>query len=243
MDTRYTLRILSEQERACWDRFVAEHPGGHLLQNWAWGELKAPGGWLPLRVVLCDKRDQIVAGAQILRRSAPRLPLRLGHLAYVPRGPLLDWSQPALVETFLAHLHRLLGKQGALALRLEPDLAAGTTLGEQAARHLGALHFQPVRAIQAARTIVLDIEPDEQTLLARMKPKWRYNIRLAERKGVTVRPATSLEDVRAWYRLYEITGERDHFGIHTLDYYLRAWELFSSRNQLRLLLAEHEGEL
>jgi lipid II:glycine glycyltransferase (peptidoglycan interpeptide bridge formation enzyme) len=50
-------------------------------------------------------------------------------------------------------------------------------------------------------------------------------------------------DVQAWYRLLQTTRERDQFGIHTLDYYLRAWHVFAPRQQGRLLLAEHEGQL
>jgi peptidoglycan pentaglycine glycine transferase (the first glycine) len=239
MSRCYTLHILAEPERARWEHFVAEQSAGNLLQSWGWGELKASVGWRPVRLALCEG-ERIVAGAQVLQRSAPRVPARLAHLAYIPRGPLLDWSQPALVETFLGHLHGFLRKQGALALRLEPPVVS---LGEQVARHLQALHFHSVHPVQPLRTIVLDLTPDESSLLAGMKPKWRYNIRLAERKGVTVRRATSAEDVRAWYRLYEVTSERDRFGIHTLDYYLRVWELFASRGQLSLLLAEYQGEL
>ena len=76
-----------------------------------------------------------------------------------------------------------------------------------------------------------------------MKEKWRYNVRLASRKGVTVRVATTPADVRAWYALLQTTGERDQFGVHTLDYYLSAWQIFCSRNQARLLLAEYDGQL
>jgi lipid II:glycine glycyltransferase (peptidoglycan interpeptide bridge formation enzyme) len=76
-----------------------------------------------------------------------------------------------------------------------------------------------------------------------MKEKWRYNLRLAERKGVKVRAAQSVEDVQAWYNLMQITSERDQFGIHTLDYYLQAWRIFTPRQQGRLLLAECEGQL
>jgi lipid II:glycine glycyltransferase (peptidoglycan interpeptide bridge formation enzyme) len=201
------------------------------------------GAWQPLRLALYED-DNILATAQILRRPAPHLPLRLGHLAYIPKGPIIDWAEPGLVEVFFSHLHNFLRAQGALALRVEPAMEEETLLGKQVTRHLRALHLHPVHAIQPLRTIMLDLdEVDEATLLGRMKPKWRYNLRLAERKGVTIRPATSADDIRAWYRLYEITGERDQFGIHTLDYYLRVWELFAPRNEVCLLLAEYQGEL
>src|SRR5438132_1179539 len=65
---------------------------------------------------------------------------------------------------------------------------------------------QAVEAIQPLRSIVIDLEASEEELLARMKEKWRYNVRLAARKGVKIREAETLEDVRAWYRLLQVTG-------------------------------------
>jgi len=113
----------------------------------------------------------------------------------------------------------------------------------ETAKWLEAIRFHAVRCVQPARTILLDLAPGEDDLLAGMKEKWRYNVRLAGRRGVSVRPARTLEDVQAWYRILQVTGERDGFGIHTLDYYRRAWLLFAPENQAQLLLAEHDGRL
>lgn len=239
---RYELRAMSLEQRGQWDEYVAEHPSGHLLQSWAWGDLKASAGWSPVRLVLWDHSSQtIVAAAQVLRRTASSLPLRLGHLAYIPKGPVIDWSQAELCETFFAQLDRYLSKQGAIALRVEPGQALGTPEGDLALKRLASA--QRVPAVQPLRTIILDLTPTEEELLASMKEKWRYNIRLAGRKGVQVRIGQSLEDVRAWYNLLQTTGERDKFGIHILDYYQQVWQLFAPRDQVRLLLAEYEGQL
>src|SRR5215471_12655932 len=262
----YILRTVDVGQREQWDHFVNEHPYGHLLQSWGWGELKASVGWHPLRLALWDtQRQQMVAVAQVLRRGVAHVPLRAGHLAYIPKGPVLDWSQPLIdescgYEAFFTQLNAQLSRQGALALRMEPPIALlngspGATRQEQCVNHLAgassegmakqfaALRFHPAPAIQPVRTIVLDLTCDEASLMARMKEKWRYNVRLAERKGVTVRVAQTVEDVRAWYRLLQTTGERDHFGIHTLDYYLQVWLSFVPRGQIRLLLAEYNEHL
>ena len=252
MSHRYTLRIIDAHQRALWDNFVRSHSRGHFLQSWGWGALKAGADWHPLRVALWDtQREQIVAGAQILRRTIAHMPPRLGHLAYIPRGPVLDWSNrenayPAsseISDQFFAQLLPFLRKQGAIALHVELPLEEGEE-NSIAARHtLTALNFHPVSPVQPIRTIMLDLTPDEQSLLANMKEKWRYNIRLAGRKGVLVRPAHGREDVQAWYKLLQITGLRDHFGIHSFDYYWRAWQIFAPRRQAQLLLAEYEGQL
>ncbi len=104
-DRRYVLRILPGERREQWDHFITEHPQGHLLQSWSWGELKASAGWSPLRLALWDEHQhQIVAAAQVLRRTGPYLPLKAGHLAYIPKGPVIDWAQSALCEAFFPQL-------------------------------------------------------------------------------------------------------------------------------------------
>ena len=88
----------------------------------------------------------------------------------------------------------------------------------------------------------MDLTPDPEELLRRMKQKTRYNIRLAARKGVTVR-AGSEADLASFYELMETTAQRDGFGIHTRAYYEAAHHLFVPTGQGRLLLAEYEGQL
>ena len=74
-----------------------------------------------------------------------------------------------------------------------------------------------------------------------MKSKWRYNIRLSERKGVEVSEG-HLDDLPAYYELMRITGERDGFGIHSLAYYRRAYDLFVESERVRLLVATYQDE-
>jgi peptidoglycan pentaglycine glycine transferase (the first glycine) len=236
MLSHYKLCPVSFTQRQQWDDFVANAPSGHFLQSWGWGELKAHSDWSPLRLALW-RGDDIVAAASILRRTAARLPLRVGHLAYIPKGPVIDWSDSLLCATFFSQLMAYLRKQGTIALRMEP--------GEEnfAGDWVSKLQMHSVAPVQPQRTIMLDLAPTEETLLAQMKEKWRYNVRLAARKGVTVRVAETSADVAAWYHLLQTTGERDQFGIHSLNYYLDAWHIFAPHNQVRLLLAEYDGQL
>jgi lipid II:glycine glycyltransferase (peptidoglycan interpeptide bridge formation enzyme) len=239
---RYILREVSTSQKEEWDQFVTNHPHGHFLQSWGWGELKASAGWHPLRLALLDGA-QIVAAAQILCRGAAHLPLQAGHLAYIPKGPVIDWADPPLCQAFFAQLNPQLQRRGALALRMELAQRIELATTNKMMESFISTQFYPVTPIQPVRTILLDLTADEATLLAGMKEKWRYNLRLAARKGVKIRAAQSVEDVQAWYNLMQITSERDKFGIHTLDYYLQAWRIFIPRQQGRLFLAEFEGQL
>ncbi len=241
---QYVLRSVSVEQRELWDRFVNEHPQGHFLQSWGWGELKAASGWHPLRLALWDTAsNEIVAAAQVLRRTAPHVSLRLGHLAYIPKGPVLDWSNEVLCDAFFTQLHRLLRLYGAIVLRIELGQEVGTDESTVTLKRLAQQKMHSTQAVQPLRTIILDITPDETTLLAQMKEKWRYNVRLAGRKGVTVRVAETIEDVQTWYTLLETTGERDQFGIHTLAYYIQVWRTFTPDDMVRLFLAESNGQL
>ncbi len=218
---------------AAWEAFVAAHPAGHLLQTAAWGELKAAFGWRWEVVAL--GAEQPTAGALILYR---RLPLGLGTIAYIPRGPVVDWSDPTAVAVLLAVAAKAARQRHAWALWVEPELP---DTAEWRAR-LARLGLRPAaRTIQPPRTILVDIAPDEATILARMHQKTRYNIRLAERKGVTVRAGT-LEDFPAFYALMQETGARDRFGVHSEAYYRRALELFLPTGAASLWLAEVAGE-
>ena len=247
MPDHSTLRLIPIEQQHLWDAYISGCPSGHLLQSWGWGELKASAGWHPLRLALWDtQREQIVAAAQVLRRTPRHLPLRVGHLAYIPKGPVLDWSGhdvSGLIQTFFFHLHANLVQQGALALQAEFACEVESPESKLLIRDLQAMNFRRVQSIQPGRTIVLDLAHDEDTLLANMKEKWRYNIRLAARKGVQIRVAETVEDVEKWYGLLQTTSIRDRFGIHTLEYYRRAWQIFAPRKQARLLLAQYNGQL
>src|SRR5437764_1689283 len=89
------LRLIPIEQQHLWDAFISASPSGHLLQSWEWGELKASAGWHPLRLALWDaEQHEILATAQVLRKGFGSVPLRAGHLAYIPKGPVVDWSRP-----------------------------------------------------------------------------------------------------------------------------------------------------
>jgi len=219
----WRVGLLPPADAAAWDHFVAAQPGGHLLQSWGWGAFKHAQGWNPARLAVHDRDGALQATAGVLfRRPARGVPVAV---AYVPRGPVMafDEAQPPAVA-LLAGLHNLCRRRGAILLKIEPNCEADPRL----ARMLAAAGFRPARRVQPVRTILLDLQPaaPEDVLLAAMKPKTRYNIRLAGRRGVTVRPATTPADLQAFYDLMTVTGTRDEFAVHSLDYYQSALAQF-----------------
>ena len=212
------MPILSASE---WEAFLTPFPGAHLLQTTAWGELKTAFGWQAQRFAAGN------TGAQVLFR---RLPLGL-TLAYIPKGPVgPNWSE------LWPEVDRLCRKNHAVLLKVEPDIWEPCPVGfEENLR--GFQGGQP--AIQPRRTVLVDLNGSEDELLGRMKQKTRYNIRLAQKKGVEVHPSIDLD---AFYRLMVTTSQRDGFGVHNLDYYRRAYRLFSAHDDCCLLQADYAGQ-
>jgi len=213
-----------------WNKFLSTRPNAHLLQTGEWGELKSMFEWKPVRIL--NGGD----GVQILFRKLP-----LGFtIGYIPKAN----PSPALWQ----EIDSVCKKNRAVFLKLEPDLwenqlpdpsylTPGNSPKTPDTSHL-TLDTSP-HNIQPPRTILVDLKGTEEEILARMKQKTRYNIRLAEKKGVTVR---AWEDLSAFHDMMLVTGERDGFGVHSEKYYRRAYELLHPKGMCELLLAEYEGK-
>jgi peptidoglycan pentaglycine glycine transferase (the first glycine) len=221
------------QPQQRWDHFVARE-GGHLLQSWGWGEFKSRFGWQVSRLVAWDESGDHPKGvAQVLVRDLPA-----GRMAYVPRGPL---AAPDDVETWrllLAMLRDYARQQRVTFLKVEPDLEGESPLADVIE---GQGFRRSDHAIQPRSTMVVGLEDGEEEILMRMKSKTRYNIRLAERKGVVVRVGAE-EDLPVFYQLLQKTGERDTFALHEQEYYWQAWRTFAPQDGARLLLAYYRDE-
>jgi lipid II:glycine glycyltransferase (peptidoglycan interpeptide bridge formation enzyme) len=209
-----------------WDAFLANYPDAHLLQTAEWGELKSAFGWKVERVVFSE------IGVQILFHHLP-----LGFtFAYIPKGPVLASSSflpSSMLTGFWSAVDRICRSHRAIFLKIEPDA------WETDRCLLFIDHFIPSpHSVQPRHTIVVDMRGSEEEILARMKQKARYNIRLAERKSVIVQPWNDLE---AFHAMILVTGERDVFGVHNVEYYRRAYDLFHPTGMCELFVARYEG--
>ncbi len=208
---------------ADWNQFIKNHPEAHLLQMGEWGELKNDFGWKPIRLILNNE-----VGAQILFR---RLPLGL-TLGYMPK-PVFSGQWSAVSDQFWKEVDSVCKQNRAVFLKIEPDVWT-----EEFIIHHSSFVLSP-HNIQPPRTITISIKEEDEQILARMKPKCRYNIRLAEKKGITIR---AWDDISAFHEMMTVTGGRDNFGVHSREYYQRAYELFHSKGTCELLVAEFEGK-
>ena len=253
-----------------WNDLIRDLPQTHLLQTSQWADLKAFYGWEPyflIWVKAADSWDMRVymdaefesgtpaaAGLILERKALPGL-----RVLYMPKGPLLaDWTDQALSEKVLDDLVGFARQKGALQIKIDPDLEFGQgvpgdenyqvfDIGERfqaALRRKGWIFSQ--EQIQFRNTVVVDLREDEDQILARMKSKTRYNIRLSGRKGIQIRLGGE-SDLSMLYGMYAETSRRGGFTIRGEEYYLKLWGSFVSDGTgedplAQPIIAEFEGK-
>jgi lipid II:glycine glycyltransferase (peptidoglycan interpeptide bridge formation enzyme) len=257
-----------------WNELITNLPDPHLLQTWEWSLVKAKYGWEPMPFVWTNKSNKsdmsdqsdlldqsdIIAAAMVLKRRIPiaGIGARL-NILYIPKGPLMDWSDDSMRNCVLDDLQSFAKRQGAIFLKIDPDVALGTGIPgdeEEVVDNDGQAVMSDLKRrgwlfssdqIQFRNTVMIDLSPPEDEMLARMKQKTRYNVRLAGKKGVTLRVGDK-DDLSMLYRMYAKTSVRDGFVIRDDGYYQTVWGEFMSASTVyghpsaEPLIAEVDGE-
>ncbi len=218
-------------DRNAWNKFVAAHGprSGAFLQSWEWGEFLEKSGSPLLR--FSEETSEVEALAQVQTRL---LPFGL-RSAYIPRGPIAKDTQSGAVQKIIENISAAVARSRAATLRIDPAVNLNVLPGEKT-----------VRPLQPQTTVLLDLGPAPEQLLAAMHEKTRYNIRLAERKGVTVRHGDA-ELFSEFWRLLDESAIRDKFCTHPRGYYQKMVEALAGDRTDRsschatIFLADFEG--
>ncbi|WP_061213065.1 lipid II:glycine glycyltransferase FemX [Syntrophomonas wolfei] len=243
-DLMFTTRIIDIKEKDRYKQFVDSHPQGHFLQLWEWGQVKKGTGWESLPLVL-EQDGEIKASLLILKRRLP-LPGLKKCIFYSPRGPVADPEDEEQITALFNGAARVARDEGAIFLKIDPDVSCNNQHFQEILQRAGfkknetGLNFEGVQPNFVFR---LDITPTELKLLENMHSKWRYNIRLAGKKGVKVRKAESKEDLRLFYELLQETAQRDKFLIRGYEYFEWIWEYMVEKKLAGIFLAEYQGML
>jgi len=236
-----------------WNSLISQLPNPHLLQTREWAEAKKHFGWEAHYKTWQDADGNLAAAAQMLQRRI-RIPAtgRSLCMLYVPKGPLLrDWSDSEFRSRVLNDLADFARGEGAIFIKIDPDVNLGIGLPDQKQDDAAGISFvdELKRAgwrfsheqVQMRNTMLIDLRKSEEELLTAMKQKTRYNLRLAERKGVKIRHGGP-QGFATLYRMYAETSVRDGFVIRSEEYYRAVWERFFAAGMLTPLIAEVDGE-
>jgi peptidoglycan pentaglycine glycine transferase (the first glycine) len=224
------------EDPSSWNDFVSSVPHAHFQQSWEWGAFAPCLGGKAVRVAAVE--GETVRGAmQIFVNPLSRT--RRTQL-YVPRGPALSTPAAEILGPLLDGARALGFEERALGLKIESNAPACHAEWEYNLRVLSLKPSYP--PTQPRSSWLLDISADPDSILAGMKQKTRYNIRLGSKRGVEVREG-SAADLEEFYALYRETAARDGFHIHPLPLYRNMFGLFWDSGRFCLLLARFHGKL
>ena len=259
------MQIISIQEnqKEQWDKFIASNPSGSFLQSWSWGKFQESLGKKVWRLSIIEN-NEISLAALIIKQD---LPFGWSYL-YCPKGPLINpksqiplrrqssalysyvatkesygasATNPKLIKLFFKEIKKLAEKEKTVFLRIDPAINSSLSLCKEKLSGI----FYPTKPIQPQHSLILDITKSEEEILAQMKQKTRYNIRLAEKKGVKIKKISqpNNQEIQTLWDLLIKTSKRDRFRTHPQKYYQKMFEALNQKSMLKLFFAEYQKKV
>lgn len=224
------IRPLDWKERTSYNAAV-KHP----LQTWEWGEFRRKTGVDVERYGFFEGNNTVTGGMQVTFHTIPHVPYTVG---YFPKGQMPDVEQ-------LQALMDLGKRKKAIFIKLEPNVAApvdSINAHEAVRKYLldhGAVDGRP---LFTKYTFMLDLTPPEEKLLENMKPKTRYNLHLAERKGVEVFQDDTDEALEEYLKILQQTTSRQGFYAHGAEYFRNMWQTLKPTGMAHIFRAVYQGK-
>mgnify|MGYP005775968981 FL=1 len=232
--------VTDEKSKEEYKRFLEGHERCNFQQSLEWAEVKKPY-WKPEVILAEDDNKKIIGSLCVWIRKMPIF----GNIMYASRGPVCDIHDKNVLEQITQGAKELAKKYNAFVLRTEPDILSSDEEFRKIVTELGykikddAKDFKD--EIQPRYVFRLDIKgKTEEEVMAGFHQKWRYNIRLAGRKGVVVKEGTR-EDLKEFHKIMVETGARDGFIVRSLEYFEKMYDCLAPTH-MKLLMAYYEDE-
>jgi lipid II:glycine glycyltransferase (peptidoglycan interpeptide bridge formation enzyme) len=233
--------VTDENSKKEYKKFLEEHERCNFQQSLEWAEVKKPN-WQPEVILAENNNGKIIGSLCVWIRKMPIF----GNIMYASRGPVCDIHDIEVLKQLTDGAKELGKKYNALALRIEPDILKDDQDFRNIITNLGyqikddAKDFKD--EIQPRFVFRLDIkDKTEEEIMAGFHQKWRYNIRLAAKKGVVVKEGTR-EDLKDFHKIMVETGTRDGFITRPLEYFEKMYDNLVPEGHMKLLMAYYEGK-
>ena len=215
--------VTDEKSKKEYKKFLENHERCNFQQSLEWAEVKS-NNWKPEVILAEDKNNKIIGSLCVWVRKMPIF----GNMMYASRGPVCDIHNKEVMEQLTQGANELAKKYNAFVLRIEPDILKDDKEFREIATSLGykikddAKDFKD--EIQPRFVFRLDIKnKTEEEIFSAFHQKTRYNVRLAKRKGVTIKEGTK-EDLKDFHKIMIETGKRDGFITRSLEYFEKMYD-------------------
>lgn len=212
------MEISLSENKDRWNQFLIENRGS-FLQSWQWGEFQKNLPKKIWRFVVfrlphnLEGKEEILSQAQIIKENFP-----MKSFLYLPYSPcfkdnLFLKDKKKILKLIIKKAQEVAKKEGAIFLKIEPTspLAKEPT------------GVRSSKRIQPQKTLILNLKKTEDEIFKIFHPKTRYNIRLAQRKGVKILffESKDIKDahINIFYKLIQKTAKRDRFSPYKKEYY------------------------
>lgn len=227
------MEIVELKDKSELDQFVASQDNSQFLQSWHWSQFKEKQTRQILRIGV-KKEGKIVGSALAL---CIQLPLSRCYV-YCPRGPIVDQNlsdteKEEVWGSLFYEIKNWAKKIDAMFLRVEPTFRID----------LEKFRLSLTKSIQPKDTLFVDLNKAPDILLSEMKQKTRYNIRLAEKKGVKIEEDCQVQAIDDFCRLLQKTKDRNNFRPHPSVYYQTMMESLNGCGAVKLFVARHQGKV
>jgi len=232
----------SDMEEANQNFIQLNSPDGGFLQSEDWRKFQEGVGRKTFELEEKDGDDNVSMYAHMITHTLPIV----GKYFYIPKGPIthnmehITWNKDS-IRVFLDNSIQLAKENNAGWIRIEPNSERDLDLINENLPAGNKIKKSPVD-MQPREILAMDISGSEEDILARMKQKTRYNIRLAEKKGVKIFASQKPGDIEEFLRLIKITAKRDKITAHPESYYRKMLEVIPN-DILKLYAAEYEGKI
>lgn len=216
------LRQIPDQQKEEYNKLAS-----HVMQSWQWGEFRKSIGTQVLRFGLYEK-DKLVEVFQLTFHKIPKIPFFVG---YLPKGPFPDQK--------LAEALTKVGKERSCAfIKVEPNILKSNTKDQISKINK---RFTPSpKPLFTQYNYVLDLTKPDEEILKNMHPKFRYNIKVAQKHKVTVEIRDDDEALKIYLDLYFATTNRQNYQGHNRNYHKAVWKTLKKAGMARILIASYQ---
>lgn len=231
MSEYQTKEIANKQ---VWEKYVLSRQPRSFLQSWNWGETNILIGDKVIRLGYYDGK-KLLGVCQLIDQKAKRGPHFL-----VPGGPIIDWSDKKLVETFARSIRDLAQKESAWFVRIRPELLDN----DSNVAKIRALGFVPAPMhLHTENTYVLDLRKSDDEILMGMRKNTRYGVRRSLKEGWTLLKSKDPTDAKILYDLQKETIERNKFIGFSERFFRAQVEAFAKDDQAKMFLVKKDKEV
>lgn len=212
----------------------------HPLQSQPWGQFRSAMG---IDVTRLNE----------WQLTFHKIPFTLYTIGYFPKGPLP--TQPMIDE-----LTKIGKQKRAIFIQLEPNVARHcedpgldpgvAAISQKQSDEIASLIARNDKLLRPSHhplftkyTFVIDLSKSEEDLLNAMQPKTRYNLKVAQKHGVTIKEDNSQEAFETYLKLSTETTHRQGFYAHNETYHRHMWEILFPAGIARLWTAVYQEKI